>query len=125
MAELPASFGLTVKKNDKGKAEVWGKDDLGGDYRVRQCDAAEITDTDVAEIAAVDRERTTAKEFVGNLCEDGARLRGARESAFYDDLVEGALPIAYAGLDKRGSTTGYSRAYARRFDSWIDSIKGA
>jgi hypothetical protein len=116
MAEIPASWGLSVKPGVTGKAEVWGKDDLGGDYRVRQCDAAEVTSTDISEIAAVDRERTTAKEFVSGLCENGARLRGARESAFYDDLVEGALPVAYAGLDKRGSTTGYSRSYARNYD---------
>ena len=115
MAELPASWGLTTKVVN-GKAEVWGKDDTGADYRVRQCDTSAVSSTDVAEIAAVDRERTTAREFVGNLLDHGARLRRARESAFEDDLVEGAGPVVYAGLDKRGSTTGYSRAFAKNYD---------
>lgn len=116
MAELPASWGLSAHKNDNGKAEIWGKDDAGHAYKVRTCDSGELSDRDVAEIAAVDRERTTAKEFVGNLLDSGRRDREYRESQFESDLVDAAGPVVHAGLERRGLTTGYSRAYARNFD---------
>lgn len=116
MAELPSSWNLTTRLNATGKAEVRGKDDAGHDYTVRTCDSPEISDKDVAEIAAVDRERTTAHEFVSNLCEEGRRRNAARESEFHDDLTDAAGPVVHAGFERRGSSVGYSRTYARNFD---------
>lgn len=115
MAELPSSWGLTTKQVD-GKAEVWGRNDIGQDYRVRKCDAAEITSQDVAEIAAVDRERTTSKEFVDGVLSHGARLRESQESSFMDELTEAAGPVVHAGMERRGTSVGYSRAYSRKWD---------
>jgi hypothetical protein len=122
MANLPESWNLTTRLNGAGKAEVWGKDDNGADYRVRTCDNDGLTEVDVAEIAAVDRERTTAKEFVGNLMADGAKRESDRDSAYFDDLTEAAGPVVHAGLEKKGSTLGYSRVYAQNFDRWLSSI---
>lgn len=116
MAELPSSWGLTTRKNKQGKVEVFGKDDAGRGYKVRTCDSGELSDRDVSEIAAVDRERTTSKEFVGNLLDGGRRDREHREGQFYEDLVDAAGPVVHAGLERKGLTTGYSRAYARNFD---------
>jgi hypothetical protein len=101
---------------------VWGKDDIGRDYRVRQCNGAGLTETDVQEIAEVDRERTTAKQFVDNLQGWGKANAKAREDAYMDDLTEAAGPIVRAGMEREGSTVGYSRRYAMNFDKWIKSL---
>lgn len=115
MAELPASWNLSVKK-EKGKAEVWGKDDAGHDYRVRSCDTPVVTERDVNEIAATDRERTTAAAFVKGVVEDGERRRLSRENAFEDELIEAAGPVVHAGLERRGSSVGYSRTYSAAYN---------
>ena len=116
MAELPSSWGLSTKKRGDGKLDIIGRDDLGSEYRVRTTDQLGVTDKDVAEIAAVDRERATARGFVADVIEDSRRRNASRESAFEDELVEAAGPIAHAGFDRRGSTVGYSRRYAMSYD---------
>ena len=121
MAELPKSWGLKAKKNAKGTLDIIGKDDLGNDYRVRTTDTPGITDTDVAEIAAVDRERTTAKEFVDGVMDWGKKRQEDREGAFYDDLVEAAGPVVHAGMERKGSTTGYSRKFAENWEKVFDA----
>src|SRR3974390_959213 len=97
MAELPKSWNLTTRLNGTGKMEVFGKDDLGGEYKVRTCDSDGITDADVGEIAAVDRERTTATEFVNGVIEHGRRATRDREANFLDDLTDAAGPVVRAG----------------------------
>jgi hypothetical protein len=47
---------------------------------------------------------------------DGARMRSAHEAEFQSDLEDAAGPVVHAGLERKGSTTGYSRAYARNYD---------
>lgn len=121
MAELPSSWGLRTEKKD-GKCVVIGKDDSGNDYRVRTCDSGGLTDRDVAEIAAVDRERyssteAAAKHFISGLVADGQARQDARERAFQDDLEEAAGPVVHAGLERAGGRVGYSRRYAQNFDS--------
>lgn len=115
MAELPASWNLTVKQ-DNGKAVVLGKDDLGNEYKVRTCDNSTVTERDVAEIAATDREHTTAAAFVKDVVEDGERRRISREAEFEDDLLEAAGPVVHAGLERRGSSVGYSRTYSDAYN---------
>lgn len=121
MAELPKSWDLHTRLND-GKCEVWGKDDTGVDYRVRKCDGAGLTETDVAEIAAVDRETTTAKKFVGDLQAWGRHKQVTREAEYMDDLTEAAGPVVRAGMEREGSTVGYSSKYAKNFDNWLNSL---
>ena len=115
MAELPSSWGLRSKKRKDGKLDIIGKDDLGNDYRVRQTDGPAITERDVREIAAVDRERTTAKEFVTDLVRDGQARRETEERVFEDELMEAAGPVVRAGLGSERSTVGYSRRYAANY----------
>ena len=50
------------------------------------------------------------------------KLKQDSENTFYDELVEAAGPVVYAGLDKKGSTTGYSSGYARNYENWIKSL---
>jgi hypothetical protein len=123
MAELPASWGLRTKKNKKGTLDVIGKTDTGQDYRVRITDKPEITERDVAEIAAVDREKTTAKKFVGDLVQRGREKKQAEESAFENELMEAAGPVVRAGLGMEQSFVGgYSGKAAENFDAWIASL---
>ena len=122
MAEFPSSWRLTTRKNKRGTLDVMGKDDIGRDYKVRETDHRGITEKDVAEIAAVDRERTTAAEFVGNLVADGKRDTEYRENQFHDDLTDAAGAVVHAGLEIKA--VGYSKKYARNYDNWIESIRG-
>ena len=115
MAELPSSWNLTVKQ-EKGKAVVYGKDDTGNDYRVRTCDTPAVTERDIVEIASADRERTTAAAFVKGVVEDGERRRLSREDEFESELIEAAGPVVHAGLERRGSTVGYSRTYSEAYE---------
>jgi hypothetical protein len=121
MAELPQSWDLHTRLNGE-KCEVWGKSDIGEDYKVRTCDGAGLTENDVAEIAAADRETTTAKEFVDNLSAWGRHNQAMREAQFMDELTEAAGPVVHAGLEKAGATVGYSRTYANNFDKWLHSL---
>jgi hypothetical protein len=116
MSELPKSWGLETRKNSRGTLDVIGKDDTGHEYKVRTTDAPAITETDVAEIAAVDRERTTAKEFVDGVVKWGRQRRESRETDFYEDLCEAAGPVVHAGLEREGATVGYSRKYAQNWE---------
>jgi hypothetical protein len=126
MAELPASWDLTVKQNALGKAEVWGKADDGSDYRVRSCDTAGITDKDVFELRAADRESYSNREsgvrqFVSSLA--GESKVETAENFDDSEWIGAAEPVVDAGFGR--VRFGYSRGYARNFDKWIDSIKGA
>ncbi len=114
MAELPASWNLTTRPNEKGTLDVIGKDDAGAEYRVRRTDHPELTDRDVKEIHEADREFTTSAEFVNRLTGEAARRREEQEQQFEDDLMEGAEPVVRAGLGT--IRVGYSRAYARGYE---------
>lgn len=116
MPELPSSWNLTTRPRGDGKLDIMGKDDAGREYRVRTTDAPGVTEHDIAEISAVDRERTNAREFVRGLMDNQSRINAAREARFQDSLEDAAGPVVRAGLEREGSTVGYSRPYAANFD---------
>lgn len=131
MAELPANWGLKTKANDKGTLDIIGKDDAGKDYKVRTTDQPYISDVDVSELHDADRETYTdrskgAREFVGNIVDSGNKRQQDRESEFYDDLTEAALPVVRAGLEREQSTVSLSGSYERgeRYFRWKQQIFG-
>ncbi len=122
LAELPASWGLKAVKRDDGKLDVVGKDDSGQDYRVRTTDHAEITETDVQELKAADRESYSNREsgvrsFIKGLEAHGNRRKDAEESNLLDELTEAAGPVVRAGFEREGSTVGSSRKYRANYDA--------
>ena len=126
MPQLPKSWGLKTKKRSDGKLDIIGKDDAGAEYRVRTTDGPGITDTDIRELRDADRENyagysrhDAAKQYVGKIMEHGIRAKKARDDAFGDDLVEAAMPVSYALLDRKGHSspfTGSTRAYRRGWE---------
>jgi hypothetical protein len=127
--ELPASWGLKTKKQKDGKLSVIGKDDAGNEYRARICDSGTVTPTDVAELAAADRERYAnredgARKFVDGLVAGGKARRTAEEQLFENELVEAAGPIVRAGLEREQSFVGGYHGEARRnYDAWVASLR--
>lgn len=131
MAELPSSFNLRTEKTDKGTVNVVGKDDAGRDYTVRRCDNAYLTDTDVSEIAAADRElyrdtKHAATTTCNSLIASADAKKRAEETQFENELVEAAGPVVHAGLEKAGLTVGlnFKGRAAQNFDNWIKSLGG-
>lgn len=122
MAELPASWGLTTTKRPDGKLDIIGKDDLGGDYRVRTTDGPQITDTDVQELKAADRESYANKEagireFCKGIVDYSEKKKSERDLADLDDWTEAAGPVVHAGFERKGLTVGSSRKYRQNYDS--------
>ena len=129
MAELPKSWGLrTVARPDK-KLDIIGKDDAGEDYRVRTTDEDHITQRDIDELHAADREtyanrESGAREFCNQLCpkEDKSVPVLDRAMQFDDpEWIEAAMPIAKAGLGtiSFGSTHNYRNGVER----WLRTLK--
>lgn len=113
MAELPASFGLTAQKDTQtGKTVITGKRDDGSDYTVRTVDA--VTPEVVADIAASDRERTNAREFVNRFMEDKAAHDRAYEEQMTNEFFEATEEIMRGAW--RSEKIGYSRRYAQNYD---------
>jgi len=52
------------------------------------------------------------------------RIEQEHNDKFYDDLVEAAGPVVYAGLDKKGHAVGATKdsRYRNNFDRWIESL---
>jgi hypothetical protein len=129
MPKLPPSWKLKTKRRLDGKLDILGKDDLGSEYRVRTTDGPEVTDKDITELRAADREaypdRTTgARAFVDGLVADGKRKEQAREDAFAEDMTEAAGPVSFALLDRKGHSspfTGSTRAFR---EGWEKAFGG-
>jgi hypothetical protein len=119
VAELPASFKLKKKKGDDGRTRLVGKDDLGGEYIAKTLNGPEITEQDLHDLRAADRESYSSREagaraFTKSLVDHKA----SREAAFLndpnDDWVEAAMPVVRAGFGitpSVGSTRRYSEAF--------------
>lgn len=123
MAELPKSWGLRTRKNKKGTLDIIGKDDSGKDYKVRTTDTAGITDRDITELKAADREsysnrESGAREFVKKLVGEEEKLSPIEAISKFDDSdwIAAAEPIVHAGFERKGLTAGYSRKYADNYD---------
>jgi hypothetical protein len=134
MPELPSSWGLRKKKRPDGKLDILGKTDSGEDYKVRTTSGPEVTDSDIKEIAAVDREQTTAREFVKSVIDNQQQIDKQREAemdsewtALAEDIVgecttntsatragEIDLPL------KCGMTTAYRKGerYWKEINEW-------
>jgi hypothetical protein len=124
-SKLPKSWNLKTKKRADGKLDILGKTDAGETYRVRTTDGPEVTDKDVTELRAADREsyssiKEGSQKFMdGLISESQARERG-REDAFAEDMVEAAGPVSFALLDRKGHSspfTGSTHAYRRGWES--------
>lgn len=124
MPELPKSWNLKTRKRNDGKLDVVGKDDAGKEYRVRTTDTSEITERDVRELKAADREnypnrQTAVREFVKNLCPPDKKEKSVLEHMVgFDegDWIAAAEPIVHAGFGRKGCTVGSSYAYRRGWD---------
>lgn len=120
--DLPENWGLTTVKRDDGKLDVLGKADNGESYRVRTTDHAEITETDIQELKAADREsysnrESGARQFCRSLAGDGESKRAREESLFLDDITEAAGPVVRAGFGQERAVVGTSRRYRQNYDS--------
>lgn len=119
MAELPASWGLKTQRRTDGKLDIIGKTDEGQDYRVRTTDTPEVTEKDVSELRAADRENyanpdTRTYDYIKHLTANpGQAEKDARD---LDDWTAAAEPVVYAGLERKGSTVGSTAAYRRGWD---------
>ena len=119
MPELPKSWGLRKVKRGDGKLDIVGKDDAGKEYRVRTTDGPSITEKDVQELHAADREAYVSREegirsFVGGIVADNARREQERQDRFGEDMAEAAGPVSFALLDRKGHSapfTGSTRAF--------------
>lgn len=119
MAELPSSWGLKTKRRTDGKLDIVGKTDAGQDYRVRTTDTAEVTEKDVSELKAADREsysnpETRVYDYIKHLTSNPAKEE--REARDLDDWTEAAGPVIHAGFERGGSTVGSTAAYRRGWD---------
>lgn len=122
MAELPSSWGLTSQVNEQGKTEITGKTDAGEPYLVRTCDGPGITERDVAELRAADRDaypnrEVACNEFIKGLVGEEKKVSPLEGALTFDDSdwIEAAMPAVEAGFGRK--SFGYSRAFARNFDT--------
>lgn len=121
MAELPSSWGLKTQKRDDGKLDILGKDDTGHEYRVRTTDSPEVSERDVQELKAADREsygnpETRTYDFVKKLTEPGNRKKAEDEARYMDDLTYAAEPVCHAGFERGSLTVGSTAAYRKNYD---------
>ena len=125
MPELPKSWGLKTRKNARGTLDIIGKDDAGNDYKVRTTDTEHITERDITELHAADREaysnpESGAREFVRNLVgpqEDKSPEAVLDRQLHFDDSewVAAAEPIVRAGFG--GCTISFSDIPQERWDN--------
>lgn len=128
MAELPASWNLTTRKRNDGKLDIIGKDDSGHEYRARITDTSQVTDKDISELKAADREsysnpNTRTYDYIKHLTSNPAKAES--EAKFEDDLTELAGPVVYAGLGRKGSHVGggFHGEAAINYENWIKSLR--
>lgn len=123
MAKLPENWGLKTSRRNDGRLDIKGRDDSGSEYVARTTSGSEVTERDVAELAAADRERypnrdAGAKEIVNGMMARQESRNADRERAFEEDCYEGAQELlAQPGvLEGRAVSFGYSRSYSRNYE---------
>lgn len=125
--KLPKSWGLKEKRRTDGKLDILGKDDFGKEYRVRTTDTPEITDKDLSELKAADREsypnrQAGAKQLMKNLVGEPEKFLSPVEQVnaalTFDesDWIAAAEPVVHAGLGRQGCTLGSTRSYRRGWE---------
>jgi hypothetical protein len=126
MAELPKSWGLQAEKNAKGTLDIIGKDDAGNPYKVRTTDTDHVTEKDITELRAADRENYSnrdsgAREFIRNLIgsqEDKSPEAQLEAQLSFDDSewIAAAEPIVHAGFERKGCTVGFPNISQERWE---------
>lgn|SRR5579872_3524840 len=123
MAKLPESWGLKTKRRNDGRLDIVGKDDAGREYVARHTQGSDVTDCDVAELAAVDRDQYPdrergAKQVVDRITAQQEKRNAERDDKFGDECYEGAQELlAQPGvLEGRAVSFGYSRSYSRNYE---------
>jgi hypothetical protein len=129
MPELPKSWGLKKVKRSDGKLDIIGKDDAGSEYRVRTTDGPTITEKDVQELHAADREAYVnraegVKSFVGGLMADGKRREEAHNASFGEDMAEAAGPVSFALLDRKGHSSPFTGSTREYREGWERAFGG-
>ncbi len=124
MAEIPAGFGLETRKRDDGRLDLIGRDDSGHEYVARTTDGPGITEKDLQALAAIDRERTNAREFTQRVIQQARRSQEEFAERMLEDFLEPAERVAHAGLHRSESTVSLAGAYerGRRYFEWKKSI---
>lgn len=134
MAEIPSSWGLKKRKRSDGKLDILGKTDAGEEYRVRTTSGPDITEGDIRELAAVDREQTTAREFVQRTIAHQKQINDQRDSQMESDFAAAAEEIVRASTTDGRATRagqldlpgkyGMSSAYAKGRRYWLGQLAG-
>lgn len=115
MPDLPK--GLKAKKRADGKLDIVGTNVCGEEYVARTTEQNGVTDYDLKILDIGNPEKRDANAFIGFYRDQRDNARKAWEHSQDDFYLEGAEKVVHAGLHMRESKIGYSRAYARNFDS--------
>ena len=127
MPQLPKSWGLKTKRRSDGKLDIVGKDDAGREYTVRTTNSSHVTDTDIKELHDADRESYSgpnrAKQAIQRMFGDISNKKPTQQELIHSaltfddsDWIAAAEPIVHAGFEKKGLTTGSTRAYRRGWE---------
>ena len=128
VAELPESWGLRTQQRADGKLDIIGRDDAGSEYRVRTTDGDHVTERDLCELHAADREAYTSREagaraFCNALCPREEKVPMIDQALAFDDCewIGAAEPVVAAGFGRRsfGSTHNYRAGYQR----WLTTLE--
>jgi len=117
MPSLPDGWKLTPKKRDDGRLDIMGKDVVGDEYVARTTEGPGVTERDLQILSIGNRETSTAKEVVNFYQAERENFNKAQAGSMTDSYMDGAEQVVRAGLHLSESRVGYSRAYARKFDS--------
>jgi hypothetical protein len=116
MPSLPESWGLKSRKRADGKAEIVGTDATGSEYVARTCDGPGVTERDLKILDLGNPDKRDADKFIGFYRDERDNARKAWEHSLDSEYMEAATQVVHAGLHLKESRTGYSRAYAAKFD---------
>jgi hypothetical protein len=125
--KLPSSWGLKTKKRSDGKLDIIQREDCGRESVVRTTDTSEITDRDLADLKAADREsypnrdagvRAQVKRLMGPEASKPNADDYVHQALAFDDSewIAAAEPVVQAGLGRCGLTVGSTHAYRRGWE---------
>ena len=117
MPALPDGWKLRQKKRADGRLDLVGKDVTGAEYVARTTEGPGVTERDLQILSVGNRETSNATDFVKFYQSERENFNKAQAEAMTDEYMDGAERVVRAGLHLSESRVGYSRAYARRFDS--------
>lgn len=139
MAELPAGWGLKTRQREDGKLDVIGNADNGEEYKVKTCASGAVTDQDVEDIRAADRESYASREegcriFVNSITRQQVERKEQQEAELESDLVAAAEEVIGQSTTGGRATgplavdlplqCGMSKAYATGKRYWQRQLDG-